>query len=309
MDGEVVHRRVVAVPAPVLAQPGEAREAAGVHGAVPVEQHPRRELVDHQHHQGRRGPRVRDDVVLRPAHQTRGGRREQEGPEGQEGQDREIGQEEPDAPEAEVGHDAETGRRHRRQQGGATEQGIGGLQPDEHGDPQQHGQFGEMYQAAHPGSEQAAEQTDQPQDQGGTEGHDEGEGDQIRPVHPPEDEGLRAAPQHVEHGLDEGQAGEGCQLEQAPGLDPGPAPRTRRQPIASRSLHRRRGLAPDSAPGGSGSGARTGTDQAEASSSPVGRSITSAPPGVPARMPTPVSPVSLRPASHSARSCSSSAEE
>ena len=60
--------------------------------------------------------------------------------------------------------------------------------------------------------------------------------------------------------------------------------------------------------GATGSGARTATDQAEASPSLAGRSMTSAA-GEPARMPTPVSPVSLRPASHSARSCSSSAEE
>jgi len=97
-----------------------------------------------------------------------------------------------------------------------------------------------VHEAPDPVAGQAADQADQPQPERGADGHDEGEDHQVDTVHPPEDEGLRAVPEDVEHGLDESEAGERRQLEQPAGLGPDPAPLTRRQPIASRSLHRRR---------------------------------------------------------------------
>jgi hypothetical protein len=78
-----------------------------------------------------------------------------------------------------------------------------------------------------PATEEAAEEADAPQDEGGHHGHQHGEQRQLGPVHPPEHEGLGAAPEDVEGGLDEGEAGQGQQLEQATQLGPGPRRLTR----------------------------------------------------------------------------------
>ena len=61
-----------------------------------------------------------------------------------------------------------------------------------------------------------------PQDDGGEEGDDHGEGDDVEPVGAPDHEEVGGPTEDIEDGLGDGQSGEGEQLEEGQGRSRGP---------------------------------------------------------------------------------------